>query len=902
MAQAAKIVHTTCPYCGTGCGVEARVAPSGEVEIAGDPRHPANFGRLCVKGAALAETLTLEGRLLHPMIDGERASWSAAIDRVAKRFRQTIAAHGPDSVAFYVSGQMLTEDYYVANKLMKGFIGSANIDTNSRLCMASSVAGHKRAFGADVVPNVYGDLEEADLVVLTGSNLAWCHPVLFQRLERAKAARPDMRIVNIDPRRTATSEIADLHLALKPGSDVALFLGLLRYLDRAGKQDAAYVWRHTTGVDAALEVAEPWRIAKVAATTGLSQAQLQEFYSLVAERERTVTVYSQGVNQSSAGTDKVNAILNCHLVTGRIGKPGCGPFSVTGQPNAMGGREVGGLANQLACHMELDNPQHCEVVRRFWGAPRIAAKAGLKAVELLDAVADGRIKAIWIMGTNPVDSMPDADKVREALRACPFVVVSDAMEKTDTTALAHVLLPARPWGEKDGVVTNSERRISRQRPLRPAAGEAMPDWWIVCRVARAMGAEGFDYAGPADIFREYAALSGHLNDGARDFDISACAETSALDYEHLRPFQWPWRRGEERCSAPKRFFADGGFYTPDRKARFVPTAYRAPMSAPSAKAPFVLNTGRVRDQWHTMTRTGVAQRLSQHIAEPFVEIHPEDAARLGLEPAHLARVFNKNGAVVLRTLVTERQRKGVLFAPIHWTDRNASAARVDALVAAEVDPVSGQPELKASRVAVEPWPAKWFGFALLRALPRTIGADYWAHARTSFGWRLELAGLEEPTDWDEFARGLLGLLEPDAADLLFAQDARSGRRQWLAFEGAQASGLLLVSREPLAASRAYLCAEFERVERASAQALLAGRPRRDGAECGRTVCVCHGVGARAIEAAIGAHAPQDVDALGRLTKAGTGCGSCRPEIQVMLKAAASEAARHASASALEAAE
>ncbi|HTO79246.1 MAG TPA: molybdopterin-dependent oxidoreductase, partial [Methylocystis sp.] len=391
MNAATRVVHTTCPYCGTGCGVAASIAPSGEVEIAGDKTHPANSGRLCVKGAALAETLTLEGRLLHPLIDGAQASWSEAIGLVARRFGETIEKHGADSVALYVSGQMLTEDYYVANKFMKGFVGSANIDTNSRLCMASSVAGHKRAFGADVVPNVYEDLELASLVVLVGSNLAWCHPVLFQRLEQAKAAHRSMRVVNIDPRRTATSELADLHLALKPGTDAALFLGLLRYLHRAGKQNDAYLEKYTSGAAEALHEAQAWEIEKVAATTGLDPLDVLRFYELFAAREHAVTVYSQGVNQSSAGTDKVNAILNCHLFTGRIGLPGAGPFSVTGQPNAMGGREVGGLSNQLACHMELENPQHREIVGRFWEYERVAANPGLKAVDLFDAVGEGRI-------------------------------------------------------------------------------------------------------------------------------------------------------------------------------------------------------------------------------------------------------------------------------------------------------------------------------------------------------------------------------------------------------------------------------------------------------------------------------------------------------------------------------
>ena len=881
-AAASRVVHTNCPYCGTGCGVEARIDPSGAVTIAGDSTHPANFGRLCVKGLALAETLTLEGRLLHPTVDGAPASWSEAIGLVARRFRETIERHGPDSVALYVSGQMLTEDYYVANKFMKGFIGSANIDTNSRLCMASSVAGHKRAFGADVVPNVYEDIEEAKLVVLVGSNLAWCHPVLFQRLERAKAVRPSMRIVNIDPRRTVTSELADLELSLRPGSDVALFLGLLLHLERTGRRDAAYVERHTNGVEETLLAAQNWSAPKVAAATGLDEKSLARFYDAFAESERTLTIYSQGVNQSSAGTDKVNAILNCHLLTGRIGRPGAGPFSVTGQPNAMGGREVGGLSNQLACHMELQNAQDRDVVRRFWGYERIATKPGLKAVELFDAIGAGQVKALWIIGTNPVDSLPQADRVKRALAACDFVAVSDAMAETDTTAFAQVLLPARPWGEKAGTVTNSERRISRQRALLPAAGEAMPDWWILCRVARAMGAKGFNYASPADIFGEHAALSGYLNHGTRAFDISGYAEICSADYESLKPFQWPWRRGDARSVAPKRFFANGGFFTRDGRARFIATPYRAPKSQPSATAPFVFDTGRLRDQWHTMTRTGIAPRLSQHVAEPFLEIHPEDAARLGLEHAWLARASNAQGAVILRALLTDRQPKGSVFAPIHWTDRNASAARVDALIAANVDPISGQPESKACAVQIEPWPAAWFGFALTREKPKDIPAGYWALARTRFGWRIELAGKEAPANWDTFARALIGVGEIDI-EIAQMQDLRSGTQRLLFAQKGRLAGLLFVAQEPVSANRAFLCAEFAKATSSNASPLLAGRPGASTADCGGTICVCHDVGTNEIADAISLNGAHDVDAVGRLTKAGTGCGSCRPEIQRMLR-------------------
>ena len=878
-------VRTTCPYCGTGCGVKARVLPDGGVDVVGDPEHPANFGRLCVKGAALAETLGHEGRLLHPEIAGRRAGWDAALDLVAARFSETIARHGPDSVALYVSGQILTEDYYVANKLMKGFVGSANIDTNSRLCMASSVAGHKRAFGSDTVPNCYEDLEAADLVVLVGSNLAWCHPVLFQRLAQARQTRPGLRVVTVDPRRTATAEIADLHLGLAPGTDVALFAGLLRHLDRTGRRAAAFVDAHTNGVDQALAVAADWGLDAVAATSGLEREAVVEFYDLFAGTERVVTVYSQGVNQSWAGTDKVNAIINCHLLTGRIGKVGAGPFSVTGQPNAMGGREVGGLANQLACHMEIADASHRALVQEFWASPRMAEQQGLKAVELFQAVADGRVKAVWIMGTNPVDSLPDADAVRSALAGCPFVAVSDVMRATDTTAFAHVLLPALAWGEKDGTVTNSERRISRQRGFLPAPGEARADWWALAEVGKRLGfGAAFDYAGPDAIFREYAALSGFGNGGARDFDISALAAADRAAYDALDPFQWPWRPGEETARASKRFFADGRFFTPDARARLVATPYRPPAAAPDAEHPFVLNTGRVRDQWHTMTRTGTAARLSQHIAEPFVEIHPDDALRLGVTPASLVAVASGRGSVVARALITDRQRAGSVFVPIHWTDQFASDARIDALVAPVTDAVSGQPESKAHPVAVRPWPATWFGFALVRARPAGIAADYWALARTRGGYRLELAGLTRPADWEQFAHTLLGVGDDDGVAFTSYRDTNSGVFRCAALRDGRVAGIVLVARTPIAAARDWLCERFAADDGADAASLLAARPGGARRDPGRKICVCLDVGANTITDAVRRDGLASVDEIGRSTGAGTGCGSCRPELQRILVA------------------
>ena len=708
------MVHSTCPYCGVGCGVIAR--PDGA--ISADLTHPANRGRLCSKGAALAQTVDDAGRLTLPTIGGVAVEWDQALDLIADRFRATIAEHGPDSVAFYVSGQCLTEDYYVANKLMKGFIGSANIDTNSRLCMASSVAGHVRAFGEDVVPGIYEDWEEADLVVLVGSNAAWCHPVLHQRLLAARAAN-GTKIVVLDPRRTATAEAADLHLPLAVGSDIALFNGLLAYLDQAGKIDHAWVARHASGLQEALDAARTVACMQpdlsptevIAAECGVDPELLDSFYEMFAGTERVLTVWSQGVNQSSVGTDKVNAIINCHLATGRIGRPGMGPFSVTGQPNAMGGREVGGLANQLAAHMKFDDPADRDALKRFWKAPALAPRPGLKAVDLFDAVLDGRVKALWIVATNPADSMPRAGRIRDALAACPFVVVSDCWH-TDTSDFADVVLPAAAWGEKDGTVTNSERRISRQRPFRAAPGQARADWWQFAQVARRMGwAADFAWTNTAAIFREHAALSGFENRGKRVFDIAALAALDDDAYDALQPVRWPLPKGS--TGETGRLFAQGGFPTSDGRARIVPVSYQGRPAL--AGKPFLLNTGRVRDQWHTMTRTGVAASLMAHTPEPLLAVHPADAAQFGIEQNALTRVTTADGEVVMRADLRHGQRRGEVYAPMHWTDRFASTGPVGRLVGPLLDPISGQPELKATPVTVAPLVSRFHGLLLRRA-------------------------------------------------------------------------------------------------------------------------------------------------------------------------------------------
>ncbi len=865
--------RSTCPYCGVGCGVLLSPDGAGGVAVRGDPDHPANFGRLCSKGSALGETLGLSQRLLAPQVNGQDTDWDSALDLVARRFGETIAEHGPDSVAFYVSGQLLTEDYYVANKLMKGFIGSANIDTNSRLCMASSVAGHKRAFGTDTVPGTYEDIDEADLVVLVGSNLAWCHPVLYQRLIAARKSR-GTRIVVIDPRRTASCDGADLHLALAPGSDVALFNHLLREIDRTGAVDPDFT-AHTEGGPEALQAARGDDVA----ATGLSPAEIAAFCEMWIGTQRVVTIYSQGVNQSTSGTDKVNAILNCHLATGRIGKPGMGPFSVTGQPNAMGGREVGGLANMLACHLDLENPDHRAAVRDFWNAPACPEAPGLKAVDMFRAVGDGRIKALWVIHTNPAVSMPDADAVARALDACPFTVVSDVTGATDTARLGDVLLPASAWGEKDGTVTNSDRTISRQRSVLPAPGQARPDWDILADVGRRMGwRAAFDYANPAEIFREYAALSGIAGQFGRDFDISGLADLSDQAYGDLAPTRWPVTKARKGG----RFFGDGQFFHAGGKGRFVPVTARAPAAALSPDYPFRLNTGRVRDQWHTMTRTGLSARLSAHLAEPFLDMHPADAARLNLSSADLVEVTSPAGRAILRLRITEAQRRGDVFAPMHWTGETAPSGRIDALVPAQTDPVSGQPESKAAVVQVARMNAAWYGFAV-SSRPLTPRADYWALAPSHSGWRAELAGREAVDDWEEWARALFDL--PRAGALSLIDTARCSAR--IAFEeDGHLSAALFVAPRPVAVMRDYLAT----LPGSAAADVLTGRTPADVPDPGPILCSCLNVGVNTIVQAVEAKGLMSVEAVGAALGAGTNCGSCRPEIAALLDSLAPRAA------------
>ena len=787
--ETTSTIRTTCPYCGVGCGVLASIDEVGAVSVAGDPDHPANFGKLCSKGSALAQTLGSARRLTEPYYQNKLASmaqqqpitydshaysataalnnlastvptdWNSVLDDIATRLNETITKHGRDSIMFYVSGQLLTEDYYVANKFIKGFIGNNNIDSNSRLCMSSAVAGHKRAFGADLVPGNYDDLEACDLLVLVGSNMAWCHPILFGRFLAAKKANPNKKLIVIDPRRTDSCEFADLHLPIAAGTDTHLYNGLLHYLSEHGFADTGYI-EHGHGVDDALAAANVWSIEKVAQACQISIDSILEFYQLVAANDKTVTAFSMGVNQSKSGTDKVNAIINTHLLTGRVGKPGASPFSLTGQPNAMGGREVGALANLLAAHLDLDNSVHRKLVADFWQVPQpIAPEVGIQACDTADAILDGRIKAIWIMATNPVVSLPDADKFRRALAVCDLVIVSDCSVDSDTVKCADIVLPAQGWGEKSGTVTNSERRISRQRAVKPALGLAKPDWWILSQVARRMGLSGFDYDHPSEIFNEHVALTAFKNDPnqsesknnqprylnlAKDLPMPIL---NRADYEVMPPFQWGGARitstqvnliaitPSDSASLPNfHHFHSHQRRQKTNKSDVKNRDKRHNTDCNPSTVNLRLITGRLRDQWHTMTRTGLAPQLNQHESVPTLTIHPNEAKQLGVEKGDYVQLHpryeqillnseattidtnnfstdtdNIEQTVLAQIAISDSMRVGDAFMPMHWSNAFASFARVGTLIPTVVDPYSGQPELKNSAIRMSAVPMQTLG-------------------------------------------------------------------------------------------------------------------------------------------------------------------------------------------------
>ncbi|WP_085343666.1 nitrate reductase [Vibrio sp. ArtGut-C1] len=691
---------TTCPYCGVGCGIEIS-----NNKIIGDALHPANSGSLCVKGVALAESLQMPSRLLYPKLREKEVSWQVITDLIAQEIHQAKAEFGPDSVAMYVSGQLLTEDYYVANKLMKGYVGSANIDTNSRLCMSSAVAAHVRAFGEDVVPVNYDDIDNTELLIICGANTAWTHPVLFRRIQQARENNPNLKLVVIDPRETVTAQQADLHLPIKNDGDVSLFNGLLKFLIEQQCIDSEYINSHTDGFDALAEEVSDLRydVTNLTSSIGISEEKLTTFFQWFAQSPTAITLFCQGVNQAENGVDKGNAIINAHLATGKIAKSGCGPFSITGQPNAMGGREVGGLANQLAVHRAFD-ADSIKQVQAFWDSPEIATKPGLKAVELFEAVERGEIKVLWIMATNPVVSLPDNQMVKRALEACPFVIVSDITAESDVAKYADVLLPAAGWGEKQGMVTNSERRMSRQRQFQIPPGEVKPDWWAISQVGQALcelekAQNGFAFTSEHAVFREYAAMTGMNADSPLKLDLSQHANLTEQEYEEWVPTQW----GGERP------FADGIYSHPDGKARFVVTS-ELPQRLERAKG-WWLNTGRQRDQWHTMTRTGHIAHLAASELEPTVYMNTLSATQNRLKAGQLIKLFQptSNTGIYAKVAIDEGLGFQELFMSMHWAGRYGGESSVNAIVNSVKDPISGQPAFKSSYVEVQDAAVKTYG-------------------------------------------------------------------------------------------------------------------------------------------------------------------------------------------------
>ncbi len=872
MTKQPTTMDTTCPYCGVGCGVSAKLKDDRIIAVSGGKSHPANLGALCVKGSALHETMGDHGRLLYPTIEGERVDWPTAIDAIASRLTTIRETYGPGAIAFYLSGQLLTEDYYVANKLAKGFIGTSNVDTNSRLCMSSAVSSYKRAFGGDAVPCSYEDLENCGLLVLVGSNAAWTHPVLYRRMVVAKQTNPAMKVVVIDPRRTATCDIADLHLPIAPGSDGFLFMGLLGWLQQHDHVDEAYIEQFTEGFDPAVAAAQQFSFSETATQVGIDEETLETFYRWFAETDKTVTFYSQGINQSSSGTDKGNAIINCHLATGRVGKVGAGPFSITGQPNAMGGREVGGLANQLAAHMEY-TPENRQTVAEFWHTENLSQQPGLKAVDLFDAVAAGTIKAIWIMGTNPVVSLPDADKVRAALEACETVIVSDCIAQTDTTATANILLPATGWGEKSGTVTNSERRISRQRTLTSPPGEARHDWWILTQVAAKLGfGDQFTYESPRDVFVEHAALSGFKNTGNRAFDISGLSALTEQQYDDLTPVQWPVNQANPQGTA--RLFTDGRFVTATGKAQFIAVQPKGPVQFLSADYPLALNTGRVRDQWHTMTRTARSSRLLNHIDAPFVLIHPHTAEEQGLSENDLAEVSTRHGSVRVQVQVDEGMGVNQLFVPIHWNDQYARKARVGALLAPITDPLSGQPEFKFSPAAIQKVETPlWAALISDRPLDCSGFIDWTMTPMANnqgFHYRIATA---EHIDWSDF----INRHGSNAEGCAHYCDSGLGDERFICYQDDRVKLAIFCHRDQSALPSAdWLKDIFSKDMELSPWQLLAGRNMAQ-ADKGRLICSCFEVGEKQIVHSI-VNGTCSVKQLGEELKCGTNCGSCIPEL------------------------
>lgn len=932
--------RSTCPYCGVGCGVLIQTEGTQITGVRGDPEHPANFGRLCSKGATLHLTatpaVTQQTRLLQPLQRLQRGDtpqpidWGGALDLAADKFADLIHTHGANAVGFYLSGQLLTEDYYVFNKLAKGLIGSNNLDTNSRLCMSSAVAAYKQTLGADAPPTCYDDVQHAECLFIAGSNTAWAHPILFRRIEDAKRANPALKIIVVDPRRTDTCEIADLHLAIQPGSDVMLLHGMLHLMLWEGWTDSAYIAAHTSGFDALKTLVRDCAPQKVAQVCGIGVDDLLQATRLFATSRATLSLYCMGLNQSASGTAKNTALINLHLAAGQIGRPGAGPFSLTGQPNAMGGREVGGLSNLLPAHRDLANAAHREEVAAFWGVPPLADQPGLSAIELFEAAADGQVKALWIACTNPAQSMPDQATVRRALERAEFVVVQEAFATTATCAFADLLLPATTWGEKDGTVTNSERRISRVRPAVPAAGQARHDWHIGVDFARRLakrlpgraqpgdGARLFPYETPEAIWNEHRELTRGC-----DLDITG------LSYALLEsaPRQWPFLPGDEASGGRARLYEDGHFATPDGRARFMAQPFQDVAEPRDARFPFALTTGRLRDQWHGMSRTGTLGRLFGHMPEPSVQLNPQDMARRGWAEGALVQVRSRRGSLVLPLTASADLGLGQAFIAMHWgaevlggmdEDGRASGG-INALTTPQHCPVSKQPELKHTAVRIEPIALPWRLLAIawlptddalrvrgslhqlasaqpelrfVSCVPFAADAPLAAGEPARTGVLLRAAGAQGPAP--ELLNALETLLGLDGTETLRYQDARRGQRRAVRLE--QVGGQTLVRALLLAGDTQAegwiksLVLQQLPAQNFGRQLLLArAQAPHSVVERGRTVCNCIGVSERAIQAELAQSSGDDDARLAQLQqrlRCGTQCGSCVPELQRLVRATA----------------
>ncbi|SDS41804.1 nitrate reductase [Pseudomonas oryzae] len=895
MTRPTQTTASTCCYCGVGCGVLIEHDGEHITGVQGDPAHPANYGRLCSKGSTLHLTGDLAARALYPELRlgkelaRARSDWDSALEHAANVFAETIREHGPDSVAFYISGQLLTEDYYAFNKLARALVGTNNIDSNSRLCMSSAVVGYKRSLGADAPPCSYEDIEQSDCLLIAGSNMAYAHPVLFRRLEAAKAARPEMKIIVVDPRRTDTCDLADLHLAILPGTDVALFHGILHILLWEGWIDRAYIDAHTEGFDALKKLVRDYSPAAVADICGISADSLQLCAELIGQAPSFMSLWCMGLNQSSSGSAKNSALINLHLATGQIGKRGAGPFSLTGQPNAMGGRETGSLANLLPGHREAGNAEHRAEVAGYWGVDSLPETTGLSAVELFEAVRVGKVKALWIACTNPAQSMPDQQKIHEALSNCPFVVVQEAYATTETCRYADLLLPAAGWGEKEGSVTNSERRVSHVRRAVPAPGEARADWAITCDFARRLEQRLrpnlpslFDFASPAALFEEYKLLT-----AGRDLDLSGLSHALLDD---LGPQQWPFPAGA--IAGTPRLYADGVFPTASGRARFHADPYRAPQEPREARYPLTLNTGRLRDQWHGMSRTGTVARLFGHVEEAVLSLHPDELRRRGLASGELVRLRSRRGALIMPVQADEAVRPGQAFLPMHWGDRFLKGLGTNVLTLPAYDPLSKQPELKHAGVEVDKVELPWQLFALVEGEVQQRFAALRPLLEGFAYASLTLTGRERPALLLKAASAVApegGLLESidallglDAGPVLAYDDPRRTVGKRVRIEDGRITAIRLAGET---AARDWLKALWEEgkadVElRRWLLAPLSAPPGNAGACKSKTLCSCMNVSEAAIREGI--ERGLDLDGLKRELKCGTSCGSCVPEIKRML--------------------